>query len=37
MRGEENCRYLCADSEPDMLRVMAAIVKSKVSFAQNQE
>ena len=30
MRGEENCKYLCADSEADMLKLMAAIVQAKV-------
>ena len=26
------CRYLCADSEQDMLKMIAAIVKAKVRF-----
>ena len=30
MRGEENCKFLCADSEADMLKLMAAIVQAKV-------
>lgn len=30
MRGDENCKFLCADSESDMLKIMAAIVQAKV-------
>ena len=30
MRGEENCKYLCADSEADMLKLIAAVVQAKV-------
>ena len=30
MRGEENCKFLCADSEADMLKLMAAIIQAKV-------
>ncbi len=30
MRGEDKCRYLCADKEEDMLKIFAWIVKAKV-------
>ena len=30
MKGEELCRYLCADNQDDMLNLIAAVVKAKV-------
>ncbi len=32
MRGEDKCRYLCADKEEDMLKIFAWIIKAKVCF-----
>ncbi len=34
MKGEDQCRYLCADKQDDMMKIIAAIIKAKVSFLQ---
>lgn len=32
MKGEEQSRYFCADKKEEMLKIMAAVVKAKVSY-----
>ena len=31
MKGDDQSRYFCADKEDDMMKIMAAIIKTKVS------